>query len=217
IAQEEEARFQSTQKEFKFMAVANAYEEIKRVKVNCTLEGTLQQASTFGTQSDNALVYDSDGSTEIAQEEEARFQSTQKEFKFMAVANAYEEIKRVKVNCTLEGTLQQASTFGTQSDNALVYDSDGSTEHRLRVMVMVSMIAQEEEARFQSTQKKFKFMAVANAYEEIKRVKVNCTLEGTLQQASTSGTQSDNAPVYDSDGSTEEETLELAQKNRLKM
>nr|GEX36128.1 hypothetical protein [Tanacetum cinerariifolium] len=39
--------------------------------------------------------------------------------------------------------------------------------------------------------------------EEIERVKVNCTLEDTLQQASTSGTQFDNAPVYDSDGSTE--------------
>ncbi|GKB25300.1 reverse transcriptase domain-containing protein, partial [Tanacetum coccineum] len=35
------------------------------------------------------------------------------------------------------------------------------------------------------------------------RVKVNCTSKDTLQQASTSGTQSDNAPVYDSDGSTE--------------
>ncbi|GKD63554.1 hypothetical protein Tco_1305662, partial [Tanacetum coccineum] len=32
---------------------------------------------------------------------------------------------------------------------------------------------------------------------------MNCTSEDTLQQASTSGTQSDNAPVYDSDGSTE--------------
>ncbi|GKC39222.1 hypothetical protein Tco_1051606, partial [Tanacetum coccineum] len=46
-------------------------------------------------------------------------------------------------------------------------------------------------------------MAAADAYEETERVKVNCTLEDTLQQASLSGTQSDNAPVYDSDGSTE--------------
>ncbi|GKE10507.1 hypothetical protein Tco_1414058, partial [Tanacetum coccineum] len=46
-------------------------------------------------------------------------------------------------------------------------------------------------------------MAATDAYEETKRVKVNCTLEDTLQQASTSETQSDNAPVYDSDGSTE--------------
>ncbi|GJZ90949.1 hypothetical protein Tco_0662876 [Tanacetum coccineum] len=46
-------------------------------------------------------------------------------------------------------------------------------------------------------------MAIADAYEETKRVKVNFTSEDSLQQASTSGTQSDNAPVYDSDRSTE--------------
>ncbi|GJV90046.1 hypothetical protein Tco_1533984 [Tanacetum coccineum] len=46
-------------------------------------------------------------------------------------------------------------------------------------------------------------MTTTNAHEETKRVKVNCTSEDTLQQASTSGTQSNNAPVYDSDGSTE--------------
>nr|GEW33064.1 hypothetical protein [Tanacetum cinerariifolium] len=64
-------------------------------------------------------------------------------------------------------------------------------------------ITQEEEVGIQSTQEEFDFMAAADAYEETKRLKVNCTLEDTLQQASTSGTQSDNAPVYDSDGSTE--------------
>ncbi|GKE48934.1 gag-pol polyprotein, partial [Tanacetum coccineum] len=64
-------------------------------------------------------------------------------------------------------------------------------------------IALEEEAWIQSTQEEFEFMAAADAYEETERVKVNCTSEDTLQQAFTSGTQSDNAPVYDSDGSTE--------------
>ncbi|GJX19821.1 RNA-directed DNA polymerase, eukaryota, reverse transcriptase zinc-binding domain protein [Tanacetum coccineum] len=64
-------------------------------------------------------------------------------------------------------------------------------------------IAQEEDAGIQSTQEEYEFMAAADAYEETERVKVNCTLEDALQQASTSGTQSDNAPVYDSDGSTE--------------
>nr|GEY62431.1 hypothetical protein [Tanacetum cinerariifolium] len=63
-------------------------------------------------------------------------------------------------------------------------------------------IAQEEEAGIQSTQEEFEFMATADAYEETKRVKVNCTLKDTLQQASTSRTPSDNAPIYDSDGST---------------
>ncbi|GJZ97656.1 hypothetical protein Tco_0670109 [Tanacetum coccineum] len=63
--------------------------------------------------------------------------------------------------------------------------------------------AQEEEVGIQSNQEEFEFMDAADSYEETERVKVNCTLEDTLQQASTSGTQSDSAPVYDSDGSTE--------------
>ncbi|GJT48778.1 hypothetical protein Tco_0974935 [Tanacetum coccineum] len=61
----------------------------------------------------------------------------------------------------------------------------------------------EEEARIQSTQEEFEFMAAVDAYEESERVKVKCTSEDTLQQASTSRTQSDNAPVNESDGSTE--------------
>nr|GEW27444.1 hypothetical protein [Tanacetum cinerariifolium] len=73
-------------------------------------------------------------------------------------------------------------------------------QHRLRVMVMVSMIALKEEAGIQRTQEEFEFMAAADAYEETEIVKVSYTLEDTLQQASISRTQSDNAPVYDSDG-----------------
>ncbi|GKD89298.1 RNA-directed DNA polymerase, eukaryota, reverse transcriptase zinc-binding domain protein [Tanacetum coccineum] len=64
-------------------------------------------------------------------------------------------------------------------------------------------IAQEEEAGIQSTQEEFKFMTTTYAHEETERVKVNCTSEDTLQQASTSGTQSENAPIYDSDRSAE--------------
>nr|GEV20561.1 reverse transcriptase domain-containing protein [Tanacetum cinerariifolium] len=65
-------------------------------------------------------------------------------------------------------------------------------------------MAQEEEAGIQSTQEEFEFMA-ADAYEETERVKANYILKNNLQQASTSGTQSDKAPVYDSDGSAEGE------------
>ncbi|GJS38429.1 hypothetical protein Tco_0563472, partial [Tanacetum coccineum] len=42
----------------------------------------------------------------------------------MTASEAHEETERVKVNCTSEDTLQQASTSGTQIDNALVYDSN---------------------------------------------------------------------------------------------
>ncbi|GJR20663.1 hypothetical protein Tco_0969190 [Tanacetum coccineum] len=49
-------------------------------------------------------------------------------------------------------------------------------------------------------------MADVGACEEIERVNVNCTLEDNLQQASTSGTQFDKAPIYDSDGSAENDS-----------
>nr|GEX64367.1 putative ribonuclease H-like domain-containing protein [Tanacetum cinerariifolium] len=39
--------------------------------------------------------------------------------------------------------------------------------------------------------------------DEIKEVNANCILMANIQQASTSGTQTDKAPVYDSDGSAE--------------
>ncbi|GKB18582.1 hypothetical protein Tco_0852505 [Tanacetum coccineum] len=83
---------------------------------NCTLKSRKRDAAYLQQQ------------LQIAQEEEVGIQSTQKEFKFMTTVDAHEEIERVKVNCTSEDTLQQASISGTQSDNAPVYDSDGSTE-----------------------------------------------------------------------------------------
>nr|GEU67371.1 RNA-directed DNA polymerase, eukaryota, reverse transcriptase zinc-binding domain protein [Tanacetum cinerariifolium] len=68
---------------------------------------------------------------QMAQEEEAGIQSTQEEFEFMAAADAYEETERVKANYTLENDLQQALTFGTQSNKASIYDSDGSAKVHL--------------------------------------------------------------------------------------
>nr|GEU40167.1 hypothetical protein [Tanacetum cinerariifolium] len=66
-------------------------------------------------------------------------------------------------------------------------------------------IAQEEEVGIQSTQEEFKFMASEDASKETDRVKANCILKNNLQQASTSGTLSDKAPIYDSDGSAEKQ------------
>nr|GEX19247.1 hypothetical protein [Tanacetum cinerariifolium] len=64
-------------------------------------------------------------------------------------------------------------------------------------------IAQKEKAGIQLNSEEFDFMAAAGAYNEIEEVNANCTLKDNLQQALTSGTQTDSAPVYDSDGSTE--------------
>ncbi|GKA96624.1 gag-pol polyprotein [Tanacetum coccineum] len=83
---------------------------------NCTVKSRKQDAAYLQQQ------------LQIAQEEEAGIHNTQEEFEFITTAYAHEETDRVKVNYTSEDTLQQVSTSGTQSDNAPVYDSDGSTE-----------------------------------------------------------------------------------------
>ncbi|GKA04481.1 hypothetical protein Tco_0683601 [Tanacetum coccineum] len=51
--------------------------------------------------------------------------------------------------------------------------------------------------------KEFDFMAAARDIEEAEEVNANCILMTNLLQASTSDTQTDSAPVYDSDGSVE--------------
>nr|GEZ71873.1 hypothetical protein [Tanacetum cinerariifolium] len=51
------------------------------------------------------------------------------EFHLMAAAADLDEIEEVNANCILMANLQQASTSGTQTDKAPVYDSDGSAEY----------------------------------------------------------------------------------------
>nr|GEZ57954.1 integrase, catalytic region, zinc finger, CCHC-type, peptidase aspartic, catalytic [Tanacetum cinerariifolium] len=65
------------------------------------------------------------------------------------------------------------------------------------------LIAQKEEVRIQRQAEEFDVMAAAGDLDEIEEVNANCILMANLQQASTSGTQSDKAPIYDSDGSAE--------------
>nr|GFC94523.1 hypothetical protein [Tanacetum cinerariifolium] len=65
------------------------------------------------------------------------------------------------------------------------------------------LIAQKEEAGIQLQVDEYDLMAVAADLDEIKKVNANCNLMANLQQASTSGTQTDSAPVYDTNGSAE--------------
>ncbi|GKF21134.1 hypothetical protein Tco_0069772 [Tanacetum coccineum] len=64
------------------------------------------------------------------------------------------------------------------------------------------MIAQKKEAGIQLQAEEFDLMVAVGDIDEIKEVNANCILMANLQQASTSGTQTDKAPIYDSDGST---------------
>ncbi|GKB12060.1 hypothetical protein Tco_0845983, partial [Tanacetum coccineum] len=52
-------------------------------------------------------------------------------------------------------------------------------------------------------------MAGATDLDKIEEVNANCILVANLQQASTLGTQTDKAPIYESDGSTEEQYTDI--------
>nr|GFC51182.1 hypothetical protein [Tanacetum cinerariifolium] len=63
------------------------------------------------------------------------------------------------------------------------------------------LITQKEEARIQVQAEEFDFKAAAGDLDEIEEVNANCISMENLQHASTSGTQVDKAPVYDTDSS----------------
>ncbi|GJX69884.1 hypothetical protein Tco_0307055 [Tanacetum coccineum] len=65
------------------------------------------------------------------------------------------------------------------------------------------LVAQKEEVGIQLQAEEFELMASIGDLDEIEEVNANCILMANLQQTSTSSTQTDKAPVYDSDGSTE--------------
>nr|GEZ16763.1 hypothetical protein [Tanacetum cinerariifolium] len=77
------------------------------------------------------------------------------------------------------------------------------------------LIAQKEEAGIQLQAEEFDLMATAADLDEIKEVNANCILMANLQQASTSGTQTDKAPIYDSDGSAEVYNCENCYDNKI--
>nr|GEY89129.1 hypothetical protein [Tanacetum cinerariifolium] len=75
------------------------------------------------------------------------------------------------------------------------------------------LIAQKEEAGIQLQAEEFDL--IESDLNEIEEVNANCILMANLQQASTSGTQTDKAPVYDSDGSAEVHNYENCYDNEI--
>nr|GEZ67755.1 reverse transcriptase domain-containing protein [Tanacetum cinerariifolium] len=71
------------------------------------------------------------------------------------------------------------------------------------------LIAQKEEVGIQLQAEEYDLMAAAANLDEIEEVNANCILMACLQQASTSGTQTDSTPVYDTDGSAVEKTKRI--------
>ncbi|GJX08485.1 retrovirus-related pol polyprotein from transposon TNT 1-94 [Tanacetum coccineum] len=77
------------------------------------------------------------------------------------------------------------------------------------------LIAQKEEAGIQLQAEEFDLMVAVADLDEIEEVNANCILMANLQQASTSGTQTDKAPVYDSNGSVEVHSYDNCYDNEI--
>nr|GEZ72163.1 hypothetical protein [Tanacetum cinerariifolium] len=227
------AQLVTNMKEFDFMAAACDLDEIEEVNANCILIANLQHASTSGTQLDKAPVYDTDSSAEKEQytdllepipEPQLVPQNDNHVTSVAPSMNAGVQNGRNQngldvvpgiANQSRTGNVVAASAEGTAIRNqARCYNCRGlghisrncTARPRRRDAAYLQtqlLIAQKEEAGIQLQAEEFDFMAAAGDLDEIEEVNANCILMANLQQASTSGTQHDKAPVYDTDGSAE--------------
>nr|GEX96159.1 hypothetical protein [Tanacetum cinerariifolium] len=106
------------------MVGGNGGNQFRQYAGNPARNGNLVAARTEGNTATNQIrCYNYRGV-----EEETGIQLQAEEYNLMAAAADLDEIKEVNANCILMANLQQASTSGTQTDNALVYDLDGLAE-----------------------------------------------------------------------------------------
>nr|GFC25978.1 hypothetical protein [Tanacetum cinerariifolium] len=68
-----------------------------------------------------------------------------------------------------------------------------------------------QDRQMQMIEEEYDLMAAPADLDEIEEVNANCILMANLQQASSSGTQTDSAPVYDFDGSAENDNNAISE------
>ncbi|GJS94866.1 retrovirus-related pol polyprotein from transposon TNT 1-94 [Tanacetum coccineum] len=124
---------------------------------------------------------------------------------FVGNQNGYNAVRNVG-NQVVQNAVQKLGVQNVGNQNGIIVVPDKVLQLRRRDVAYRQtqlLIAQKEEAGIQLQAEEFDFMAAVGDLDEIEEVDANCILMANLQQASTSGTQSDKAPVYDSDRSTE--------------
>nr|GEV54142.1 retrovirus-related Pol polyprotein from transposon TNT 1-94 [Tanacetum cinerariifolium] len=111
----------------------------------------------------------------------------------------------------IKPTQQTDCTTGNQ--NGLIVVPRIASQNPNRNGNVVAALAKGNENKNNGIQlqpEEFDLMVVAADLDEIEEVNANCILMANLQQALTSGTQTDKAPVYDSDGSAKAEAIVTA-------
>nr|GEV33004.1 hypothetical protein [Tanacetum cinerariifolium] len=105
----------------------------------------------------------------------------------------------------VRGNVQNAGAQNGGNQNRLVIvprvTNQNGTDNIVAARVEGSRNGIKPEIQLQVEE--FDFMAAVGDLDEIEEVNANCILMANLQHASTSGTQHDKAPVYDTDGSAE--------------
>nr|GEZ56884.1 hypothetical protein [Tanacetum cinerariifolium] len=91
-------------------------------------------------------------------------------------------------------------------------NASGNNGNQIRYSIV---IAQKEDVGIQLQAKEFDLMDAAADLDEIEEVNENYILMANLQQASTSGTQTNKAPVYDSNRSAEVHNYENCYDNKI--
>ncbi|GJX90899.1 retrovirus-related pol polyprotein from transposon TNT 1-94 [Tanacetum coccineum] len=128
--------------------------------------------------------------------------------------------QRISSNPRNRQIAQPVQNVGNQVVQDAVQNQDFRilSDQRRRVAALYRLswlIAQKEETGIQLQAEEFDLMAAAADLDKIEEVNANCILMANLQQASTSGTQTDKAPVYDSDGSAEVHHKTTAMDNEI--
>nr|GEX21070.1 retrovirus-related Pol polyprotein from transposon TNT 1-94 [Tanacetum cinerariifolium] len=190
IAQKEEAKIQLQAEEFDSMAAAADLDEIEEVNANCILMANLQQASTSGTQTDKAPVYNSNGSTELSKEK-----STVSSF-LEEKKNLMSDFKICKDEL-LDKQIQLENKI-KELDNILVKTGQS--------IQMMHMLLPKPDSFYQTEQK------MALGYQNHFFLKQAQQKQQSLYNGKVLLEKYDPPTVYDS-----EETLQLAQESCLKM
>nr|GEW59051.1 hypothetical protein [Tanacetum cinerariifolium] len=144
--------------------------------------------------------------------------------------NGYNNVQNVK-NQVIQHAVQNLRTQNVRNQNGLIGVSGNSNQNPNGNGNLVAARAEgnatgnnENQIRcynyrgvghFARNCTEFDLIAVAADLDEIKKVNANCILVANLHQASTSGTQTDKAPVYDSDGSAEVHNYENCYDNEI--
>nr|GEY56722.1 ribonuclease H-like domain-containing protein [Tanacetum cinerariifolium] len=221
------------------MVLAAKTEETERVNANCILMANLQQASTSGTQTDEALVYDSNGSAEddsnvilrtssvapnkgevehhpaTIEETRACFESLYNNLIFEVEKVNTKFLDEVKDTImTLQRVIKSRMSLNVNNWSSTVHQE----VHKILKDVIAPIINQVnarvinfEKQLLKEAAKFFRdFKSLAS--EAVESLTMNKVLkyknERLLRavQASTSGTQTDEALVYDSNGSAEDDS-----------